>query len=106
MELAANALDVRRDRVVVEDGLCGIHELLPVLDVPRVARQRVDQPELGQRQADRLVLPVNRHALRVDVQVAARDAASLPCGFCIASRRRNRAAMRAIRCGRLMSLVR
>ena len=47
---------MRGDRIVIEDRLCGVHELLPVLHMSRVARERVQQPELGERQTDRLVL--------------------------------------------------
>ena len=73
MKFASNALDMRSDRVVVEYGLGGIHELLPVLYVTRVAGHRVDEPEFCQGQADGLFLPVDRHALGVDFQVAAHD---------------------------------
>src|SRR5579871_499811 len=38
LELASNALHVRGDRVVVEHDVRRIHQLLPVLDVPGMAR--------------------------------------------------------------------
>src|SRR5262245_5590037 len=51
-ELPADALDVRGDGAVVHHHARLAHELLAVLDVPRVTGERVDDPELGERQVD------------------------------------------------------
>ena len=45
-ELAANTFDVRRDGVVVENCLCGVHELLAVFNMARVSCHRMYQPKL------------------------------------------------------------
>ena len=42
------------------------HQRVAVLDVARVARQRMHHPELGQREVDALAVPVGGQALHVD----------------------------------------
>src|SRR6516162_9000335 len=49
-ELRTNPFHLRRDRTVIENGVGRGHELLAVLHVPRVQGERVDDPELGQRE--------------------------------------------------------
>ncbi len=64
---------MRGDRVVVQDGLCGIHQLLSGFDVTGVTGKRVHHPEFGQGQADRLIVPADRHAIDVDFQLSPCD---------------------------------
>ncbi len=59
------------NRVVVQHGLRRIHELLPVLDVSRITRHGVHEPEFGQGQADGTAFPEYGHAVGVDVKIAA-----------------------------------
>ncbi len=67
---------MRRDRIVVEHGLRGVHELLAVLDVTRVTSQRMHEPEFGQREADRLPHPEHSHAIGVDLELTPAKAVS------------------------------
>src|SRR4051812_9968842 len=73
LEFAADALDVRGDRVVVEHHVRRIHELLAVLHVAGMLRKRVDDPELRERQQDHLAVPGDRHAFAVERERAAPD---------------------------------
>ena len=73
LELAADALDVRGDGRVVDHDVRVAHQLVAVLHVPREARERVHQPELGQREVDDLAAPRDREALHVQAQRAALD---------------------------------
>ena len=59
-ELAPDALDVRRDRAVVDDDVGVAHQRVAVLDVAGMARERVHHPELGEREVDALAVPVAR----------------------------------------------
>ena len=61
------------NRVVVEHGLRRVHQLLAILDVARIARHRVHEPEFGERQSDRSVPPQDPHPVRVDLELAAPD---------------------------------
>ena len=65
---------MRGDRVVIQYGLCRVHQLLAVLDMTRVTGQRVHHPELCQGQRDGLILPAHRHAIDIQLQAAAIDA--------------------------------
>ncbi len=65
---------MRGDRVVVEHGLGGIHELLAILDVSGITGHCVHQPEFGERKADARALPLYGHSVRIDFEIAARDA--------------------------------
>ncbi len=66
--LRRTPLDVRGDGVVVQDHVRGVHQLLPVLDVSRIARECVHDPELRQRQSHRRAVPCRLHLLAVDRQ--------------------------------------
>src|SRR6185436_16737831 len=72
-ELPANALDVRGDRAVVHHHARLAHQLLAVLDVAGMPGERVDDPELREREVDARAPPAGRHALQVDPQRAALD---------------------------------
>src|SRR5436190_20845646 len=52
LELAPDALDVRGDGGVVDHDVRVAHQLLAILHMARIARERVHQPELGQREID------------------------------------------------------
>jgi hypothetical protein len=67
-ELAADALDVRRDRAVVDDDVRIAHQAVAVLHVARILGERMDHPELGQRQVDAPAVPLRHEALRVERQ--------------------------------------
>ena len=51
-ELASNSLDMRRNGRIVEYHIGRIHELLSAFYMTSVARQRMHEPEFGQRQPD------------------------------------------------------
>src|SRR6266540_4590287 len=66
LKLAPDALDVRRDGRVVDDDVRVAHQLLPVLDVARKARERMHQPELGQREVHGVSAPRGLEALHIE----------------------------------------
>ena len=88
MELAADALDVRRDRAVVDDDVGVAHQCVAVLHVARMARERMHHPELGERE---------RHALRRATSAVSRLTSSAKLAA-LERCPRSRAAPRAARC--------
>src|SRR6185295_888711 len=72
-ELLADALDVRGDRAVVHHHARLAHQLLAVLDVAGMARERVDDPELRQREVDARAAPARDDPLHVEAQRSALD---------------------------------
>src|SRR5512146_3329115 len=68
LELAPYTLHVRGDGVVIEYDVGGVHELLTVVYVPRMTRQRMDDPELGEREQHDLALPLGTHPLDVQCE--------------------------------------
>src|SRR5918994_128394 len=60
-ELLANALDVRRDRAFVDDHVRVAHELVARLDVAGQLRERMDDPEFGDGELDRRLVPPRCH---------------------------------------------
>jgi hypothetical protein len=70
-EFAPQPFDMRRDGVVIQNHVCRVHQLLPVLDVAGIAGERVHDPELGQAQRHRCAVPRGLHLLGVDQQGAA-----------------------------------
>ncbi len=73
LELPADALDVRGDGVVVEHDVRRVHELLAVLHVAGMLRERVHDPELRQRQQHHLAVPLHLHAFGIERERAAAD---------------------------------
>src|SRR4051812_39122765 len=71
LELAPDALHVRGDGRVVDHDVRIAHQALAILDVARIARERVHEPELGQREIDRRLAPGRLEALHVEAQRAA-----------------------------------
>src|ERR1700687_2015676 len=69
----ADALDVRGDGGIVNDDLGVAHPGVAILDVAGKASQRVDHPELGQREVDTLAVPLRREPLEIELQLAALD---------------------------------
>src|SRR5215471_8009905 len=63
-ELAAYALDVRSDGAVVHHDVRLAHQLVAVLDVPRKPGERMDHPELRQREFDAAAAPRDREAIQ------------------------------------------
>src|SRR6266404_7111168 len=72
-KFSADALDVRGDGGIVDDDLCVAHQTVAILDVTRKPSQRVDHPELGQREIHALAIPLRREALEIELQLAALD---------------------------------
>src|SRR5262245_30056990 len=68
LELAAQALDMRGDGVVVEHDVGRVHELLAILDVAGMTRERVQYPELGQGKQHDLAVPLRLHPLGIESQ--------------------------------------
>src|SRR3954470_2391346 len=68
LELAPDALHVRGDGRVVDHDVRIAHQALAILDVARIARERVHEPELGQREIDRRLTPGRLEALHVEAQ--------------------------------------
>ena len=66
LELAPDALHVRRDRAVVDDDVGVAHQRIAVLHVAGKARERMHHPELGQREVHALAVPVDGEALQVE----------------------------------------
>src|SRR6266853_5707618 len=62
-KFSADALDVRGDGGIVDDDLCVAHQTVAILDVTRKPSQRMDHPELGQRELHALAIPLRREAL-------------------------------------------
>ena len=71
LELAPYAFDMRGDGVVVQNDIGGIHQLLTILDMPRITRQGMHDPKFSQRQRDRSAVPGGLHLLAVDRQCTA-----------------------------------
>jgi hypothetical protein len=102
--LRLDALHVRRDRAVVDDDAGVTHQRVAILDV---TGKRASECTIQNSVSVRSTLGAFQFAVRRGTSSAAAHArGSSPRGAAESSLRRNSAAMRAARCGRLASLVR
>src|ERR1700682_706326 len=67
-KFSGDALDVRGDGGIVDDDLCIAHQTVAILDVTRKPSQRMDHPELGQREIHALAIPLRREALEIALE--------------------------------------
>ena len=71
IELAADALDMGGDGVVVQYYAGGVHQLLAVFYVAGVFGQSVHNPEFGQGQIQWLLTPIGVQPVKIQQQFAA-----------------------------------
>src|SRR4029078_6608119 len=65
-EFRTNSLHLGRDRTVIENGIGRRHELLAVLHVPRVQRERIDHQKPGRWERHALAPPLRGHPVAVE----------------------------------------
>ena len=70
LKFLSHALDMRRDRTVVDNDIGFTHQLLAIFHMAGITRQRMHNPELGQGQVESFIPICCSHLVQVDLQLA------------------------------------